>query len=66
MELEQIIGATDSTGKFMFLMKGKNSDEADLVPAKEVNVKCPRVVIPFYEERLTWRSYPKEDDDKKR
>ena len=56
LEPEKIIGVMQSsiTGELSYLLKWTGVELADLVVAKEVNIRCPMVVIKFYEEKLEW------------
>nr|CAD7261140.1 unnamed protein product [Timema shepardi] len=47
-----IIGATEENGVLKFLMKWQGIIEGDLVLASEANIKCPQIVIDFYEQQL--------------
>ncbi|KAF5306493.1 hypothetical protein FQR65_LT07321 [Abscondita terminalis] len=51
---DSIIGATDASGELMFLMKWQGCEEADLVPARHVNIRCPEIVINYYEKKIPW------------
>lgn len=51
---EAILGATDLNGTLKFLIKWKGYEKATLVPSIIANVKCPQLVIKFYESRLMW------------
>lgn len=58
-----ILGASDITGELVFLMKFVEKDGAEMVPAQVANLKCPQIVIKFYEKRLVWHSDPEDDDN---
>lgn len=54
-------GASCIDGPNKFLMKWKGTDECELVLSSEARIKCPQIVIDFYEERATW--HPASDSE---
>ncbi|ODN05140.1 Chromobox protein 5 [Orchesella cincta] len=55
LQAEKIVGATEGDdGKLLFMVKWKDSDATELVTASEAKVKCPQVVISFYEGIIKW------------
>lgn len=38
----------------MLLMKWKGIDDADVVSSAEAAVRCPHLLIPFYEKKMSW------------
>nr|AGG11726.1 Umbrea [Drosophila orena] len=51
----RILGVCDWSGQLAFLMQWKDCDKADLVPAKVANVRCPEMVISYYEQRIEFK-----------
>lgn len=51
---DKIIGAIKESGELMLTMMWKNCEEPELVPASEANVRCPQLVISFYESKILW------------
>lgn len=55
MTPECVLGACP-VEELTFLIKFKNPDATELIPARIANVKWPQLVIQFYEQRQVWKS----------
>lgn len=51
---DMIIGAADVDGDLVFLLKWKDIEEANIIPARYANLLYPQTVIQFYETRSTF------------
>lgn len=58
LDPEKIIGATEVSGELMFLVKWRDSSQADLISSKVAKIACPQTVIAYFEERLCWDENP--------
>ena len=56
LQAEKILGASSSQDELMFLIKWLDSDKTEWVYSKVANVKCPQIVIEFYQQHLKWKS----------
>lgn len=54
LEPEGIIGAIESLGELMFLVKWKNQNKADLISSEIAKLACPQIVLQYYEKKLVW------------
>lgn len=54
LQPEKICGATHNKEQLMFLIKWKGNNGADLVPAAIANLKCPQLVIQFYQKNIVF------------
>nr|AFL48188.1 heterochromatin protein 1-like protein 2 [Schmidtea mediterranea] len=49
-----ICGVTKKNDAIYFMIKWDGCDEIDVVPAVQANVKCPQLVIRFYENNFSF------------
>ncbi|XP_074593670.1 chromobox protein homolog 1-like [Brevipalpus obovatus] len=54
LQPEKITGAIRFENQLLFMIKWKGCKKLDIVPAREANLKCPDVVIDYYQRRLRW------------
>ena len=68
LEAEKILGARESNGEKVFLMKWKPGGEeyANWVSSSHAKIICPQVVIAFYQKNLPFPKDKKEKEKKKK
>lgn len=57
---EKISDFAIKSKKKMLLIKWKDTDEEEWVPASDAKVKCPDLVIEFYEAKIDWTKFDQE------